>query len=785
MQKLQAMMSLQKLRLLMLEDNADDAYLIEKTLERAEFDLDIKVVSTKEQFVDAIDRFSPQVVLSDHQLHQFNSMEALYICRRSYPLVPFILVTGAVSDEFAASIIKAGADDYVLKENLRRLPTAIRGALERKNIQESLQNEAKLKQKAEHELRDFNERYEILSRATNDAIWDWDIVNDIEVWNHGIETIFGYTNRETHSSKQWWQENILPADYDRVNQEIAEAFRQKATNWSSKYQYRCSDGTYKHVFDRAYIIYHNDTPVRMIGAMQDISEQTRAIEEIERLSLVASKTNNSVIITDQDGKIVWVNDAFVRLTGYSQQEVAGKKPGHFLQGKESDPAIVERIRRRLRDLRPFTEEIINYSKNKRKFWLQMSISPVFDDCHRLKHFIAIGSDITQQKEFENNITSIARELSALIENANAPIFGTDRNGYINEWNKVTAVLTGYSKNEVLGKTLLQDFVRDEDRENFKNIFTRALQEEVVDNVEFPIVTRHSKPVVVLTSITLRKNASQEISGLLMVGQDITELIEYRSNLEAKVHARTYELNDALKKEKELVEMKSRFISIASHEFRTPLSTISLVAGVLRKHKEKLSAEEYNARLEKIEKQVRHMTYLLDDVLIIGKAEAGKIETHYAPIPVESFFRQTAREVELSKATHRLILKIDSQIEIFYSDEKLLRNIVINLFTNAIKFSPSQKSVNVVVVATQKKVVLEVEDRGIGIREEDMQKIFTSFHRGNNVGEIPGTGLGLSIVKKAVELLNGRIEVTSKPLHGTRFTVTLPSGPNPNPPEQPN
>jgi signal transduction histidine kinase len=262
----------------------------------------------------------------------------------------------------------------------------------------------------------------------------------------------------------------------------------------------------------------------------------------------------------------------------------------------------------------------------------------------------------------------------------------------------------------------------------------------------------------------------------MVGQDITELIEYRQNLEAKVQERTRELNDALHKEKDLVEMKSKFVSIASHEFRTPLSTISLASGILRKHKDALSPVEFNSRVDTIEKQVRHMTYLLDDILIIGKADAGKIQTVYTPVSILNFFRQVATEVEQNSGTHKIRFQCKTTETNFACDEKLLRNITINLLTNAIKFSPDREFITLNISATSGMLTIEITDRGIGITDEDLKNIFTSFHRGTNVGAIPGTGLGLSIVKKAVDLLMGNIKIQSQVTKGTTFIVTLPLQP---------
>ena len=256
-------------------------------------------------------------------------------------------------------------------------------------------------------------------------------------------------------------------------------------------------------------------------------------------------------------------------------------------------------------------------------------------------------------------------------------------------------------------------------------------------------------------------------------QDITELIAHRQTLEEQVLDRTRELKNALIKEKERVEVKSKFISIASHEFRTPLSTISLIAGILRKHTEKMSAHEFNAKLDTLEKQVSHMTSLLDDIVIMGKVDAETIKLQYDRVRIKDFFEQTASAVEQSTNTHKIKVRITCLEEMIRSDEKLLRNIVVNLLTNAVKFSPKGKLVSLNVACQHDVLTLEVKDSGIGIAKEELNQVFTSFYRGSNAGTIQGTGLGLSIVKKAVTLLTGNIRIQSRRGRGTIVTVTLP------------
>jgi signal transduction histidine kinase len=234
------------------------------------------------------------------------------------------------------------------------------------------------------------------------------------------------------------------------------------------------------------------------------------------------------------------------------------------------------------------------------------------------------------------------------------------------------------------------------------------------------------------------------------------------------------LQRALKKEKEVVEMKSRFVSIASHEFRTPLSSIQFSADYIKKNKG-IDNGELSKRLENIEKQAQHMTQLLDDVLLYGKSEAGKIQLIISTISVRDFVNKIIEEVGHStKNTHRIkvdFIRIPDQLT---TDEKLLRNVLINLLTNAIKFSPGREMVYLEISGFDGQLLFSVRDDGIGIPEDEVDTMFEPFVRGKGVSSIQGSGLGLSIVKRAVDLLKGTLQAKSQAGSGTTFTVTLPN-----------
>ncbi len=234
-----------------------------------------------------------------------------------------------------------------------------------------------------------------------------------------------------------------------------------------------------------------------------------------------------------------------------------------------------------------------------------------------------------------------------------------------------------------------------------------------------------------------------------------------------------EISKALAKEKELSELKSGFVSMASHEFRTPLATILSSTELLEHYSHKWTEAKKLNHLQRIQVAVKRMTGLLNDVLLIGKAEAGKLEFEPTPLNIVQFCRELVEDVQVTTATHTIAFGTQGECTNACMDEKLLRHILVNLLSNAIKYSPQADTVHFDLVCNQEVVIFQVRDEGIGIPETDQAKLFDSFHRASNVGTISGTGLGLAIVKKSVDLHNGKLTVASEVEVGTTFTVTLP------------
>jgi PAS domain S-box-containing protein len=378
--------------------------------------------------------------------------------------------------------------------------------------------------------------------------------------------------------------------------------------------------------------------------------------------------------------------------------------------------------------------------------------------------------------YRSEMGRLAQEATQLTENANIPIFGLDNKGLINEWNKTIEEITGYKKEEALGKNLVQTYITETYRKPIKKVLSDALKGKETKNYEFPLSSKKGKLINVLLNTSSRRDLKGKIKGVLGVVQDITELAGCCKELELKVYERTLKLNEALNKQRELTNLKSRFISVASHEFRTPLSAINFAAGSIKKYWSKMEPIMIEKKLHKIEDQVMHMTELLDDILTVGQTEASAIKSSPKNINLGDFMQKIIEEVYVScQKKHEIVLTDPQKLKngFIRIDEKLGRNIFINLIGNAIKFSPKAKKVCIDLSSEIEFLIITITDFGIGIPKSEFKNIFNPFTRAKNAAFIQGTGLGLSIVKEAIEVIGGQIIITSSIDEGSTFTVKIP------------
>jgi len=401
-------------------------------------------------------------------------------------------------------------------------------------------------------------------------------------------------------------------------------------------------------------------------------------------------------------------------------------------------------------------------------------------------------------------------MTSLFENATEGIILTNGKGDIVLLNPAAEKMFGYSSGEITGspiEVLIPDQLKSRHhdlRDGFhKNPSNRVMGQNrdlygrKKDGTGLPVEVslshyrRNDELFVIafIVDITRRKeieaNMRQQQVELEKISSEIRKL---NAELEIKVEERTMilkeallkleqsqtELSEALDKEKQLNEIKSRFVSMASHEFRTPLSTVLSSASLLSKYIHTEEQDKRNRHIDKIKNSVKHLNDILEDFLSLGKLDEGKIKTNLDEFDLQEHIEETIEEIKSLLKKNQQIQYIHTGGNIIISDKKLLRNIIHNLCSNAIKFSDEGTAIEIQSAVTDDNATIAVKDHGIGIGEDDQQHLFSSFFRGVNATNIQGTGLGLHIVKRYTDLLGGDVELKSKLNEGTTITVFIPA-----------
>ncbi|ADI62996.1 PAS domain S-box protein [Trichormus azollae] len=544
----------------------------------------------------------------------------------------------------------------------------------------------------------------------------------------------------------------------------------RGESWHGEVTMQAQSGDYVQVDLRTDAI--KDTTgkiVYLVSIYTDIT-QRRFIEEGLRLRdrAIAASSNGIIIadITIPDGSITYVNPAFERMTGYTAAEVMRQNFRLFLGADINQPAL-EQMKIAMQTGQDCKVILRNYRKDGSLFWHELNISPVYDTEACLTHYIGIQTDITQRKQAETALLVTQQRLQYLLSASPAVIYTSEA---MRDYGTV------FISNNIKGMVgyEAQEFVKDSGfwfshihPEDASDVLAELSQVQVFDKKQYSLEYRFLHADGTYRWIYDQGKVVWDKAG------NPLELVGYWADITSRKQLEQ-ELRTALEKEKELNELKSRFISMTSHEFRTPLSTILSSAELLEHYHQRWTEEKLLIHLRRIQTAVHRMTEMLDDILVIGKAEAGKLE--YKPLffDLVEYCRQLVEEVRLNlKSQHLIFFTSQCKSISCYMDDKLLGYILSNLLSNALKYSPDGSLVRFTLACKNEQAVLKIQDQGIGIPEENQPRLFESFYRANNVGNILGTGLGLAIVKKCVDIHNGEIYFTSQLGIGTQFTVKLP------------
>jgi PAS domain S-box-containing protein len=400
-------------------------------------------------------------------------------------------------------------------------------------------------------------------------------------------------------------------------------------------------------------------------------------------------------------------------------------------------------------------------------------------------------------------------LTSLFENATEGIILTNGAGNIMLINPSAEKMFGYDNDELAGQPI-EILVPDQFKPHHHHLRegfyqhpsnrsmgqNRDLYGKRKDGTAIPVEVSLSHyrrdnelfVIAFIVDITRRKEVENNIRRQQTEMERISnELRKLNTELETKVEERTMilkealqkleqsqaELSEAFDKERQLNEIKSRFVSMASHEFRTPLSTVLSSASLLSKYTGSGEQDKRDRHIIKIKSSVKNLNDILEDFLSLGKLDEGKVETHITEFNLEECLIDTIDEMKPFLKKNQFIEYTYKGNNTISSDKKLVRNIIINLVSNAIKFSNEGDAINISCTIDTNKAIIIVKDNGIGIGEEDQAHLFSSFFRGANATNIQGTGLGLHIVQRYAGLLNGLVELESRLNEGTTVTISIP------------
>lgn len=506
---------------------------------------------------------------------------------------------------------------------------------------------------------------------------------------------------------------------------------------------------------------------RDITAQRQLERQLRERESWYR-GIVESQID---LVSRQlpDTTLVFVNDAYCKYYGFTREELIGKS---FLI---TEPPIVhDSLRKKLAVTLdkpgPHIEENLSYHPDGRERWVQWMSYAFADDDGNVTMIQSVGRDITEQKQAERIRYENEERFRAMLEAAAEGIALIDADNRLIQVNRYIEQRFGYTRGELIGQ-LYETLIHPDSRDAVQTAIeqTRLSGENYGMQFAPPPMAQAASGATFPVEMTF---APLSVSGQPMTMCLLIDITERQQLEEQRVITRALEVE--LAKERELIDLKQRFMTMITHEFRTPLAIIQSTIDIVQNYLGKLPMEKLSERLETVTKQAKRMSELVSDVLTYNRGTHALQPSTLELIDLGSFCRAVINDLRMAdNDAHPITLEIRNPPVMLHTDRRLLEHIVINLIGNAIKYSPTNCQVSVTVSREGTQLVLVVTDTGIGIPESDLPRIYTPFHRAANVGARSGSGLGLPIVKQCVDALNGTIDATSRVGHGTTFTVRLP------------
>lgn len=493
--------------------------------------------------------------------------------------------------------------------------------------------------------------------------------------------------------------------------------------------------------------------VLKINQQQKILEKDK--EELQVLSSIARVNLNAVIICDKEGKIEWVNESFEKVTGYNNQEVIGKKPGSFLQGEETSKETIAYLKKQLSKGEPFNCEILNYTKDKTKYWVRIHGQALKNNDGQIIKFFAIEEDISNEKSYQEALKYEKEKYSSIIANMNLGLLEVDNDDVILFSNQSFLEMSGYSINEIIGKNATELLANDTSKMLLADQ-NKARKNGVSDSYEVLAKTKNGDDRYWVISGGPNYDAKGNIIGSIGIHLDITQ----QKNLE-------------LQKERLLLRLKKQnqqlndYAQIVSHDLKSPLRSIHSLISWIKEDNLKEFSEQTLSYLEMIESKVEKMDHLIQGILTYSKIDT--LESVYEEVDTNEIVQNTIQIIHIPENVEVTVATI---LPIITADRYRMQQLFQNLISNAVTYiDKPQGKVIVDYKDTNDSHLFSIKDNGLGIAPENQDKIFTIFQ--SFTKHEKSTGIGLSIVKKIIENYKGEIWLESQENIGTTFFIKIP------------
>ncbi len=526
----------------------------------------------------------------------------------------------------------------------------------------------------------------------------------------------------------------------------------------------------------------------VIAFVHDITERRKAekrmTEEQVRAQTYLEMAGSLIVVLDKEENVALANKEAAAVLGLSEKDIVGKNWfDHFVleTDRESVRQVYDNIIEGKMDNIEYYENYVETKANGARLirWYNRRIE---NEAGEITGIISSGVDITEQKaakdalqnytsDLEQAVAAKTRELvvsSAKLEQAsNLVKMGYWEIDFKGEDSEVTfsreyCKLFGVTQEDCKGdRNYFLQFVEEEDKERVLDLTRKAIKEGN-GLFQFKAFKKTGTQIYLQAELQCIYNDQNALETVFSVVQDITEQKQSE-----------FQLEQALKKEQELGQLKSRFVSMASHEFRTPLTSILSSVSLIEMLKNKGKFDGQDKYIKRIESSVENMISILNDFLSLEKLESGKVITEKKEIDITEFVKELRDDVAtLYKEGQTLVHNHEGEAN-FFADPHLMKNILLNLLSNAIKYSPENSIITINSIRQDELLRIDVVDKGIGIPFEDQKYMFSRFFRAHNASNIKGTGLGLTIVRRYLELMKGDITFESKENDGTTFKISIP------------